>query len=248
MRFENKVVVIFGGNSGIGLASAKAFAAEGAQVVITGRNPDTLASAAREIGPAAHAIQSDIAVLAQIDNVVAAVKAKFGRIDVLFVNAGVGRFMPLESVTEQDWDEIQHINLKGPFFAVQKCVPLMGHGGSIVLTSSIGHAKGLPGNSVYAASKAGLRALARNFGAELVGRGIRVNCFSPGPIETPIINRSGVPPEQIPALREMMINNIPMHRMGTAEEAARAVLFLASEDASFVTGIDLFVDGGAVSF
>jgi NAD(P)-dependent dehydrogenase (short-subunit alcohol dehydrogenase family) len=248
MRFQDKVVLIFGGNSGIGLASAVAFAREGARVIITGRDENTLSTAARQIGPQALAVRSDITDLAGTRDLVARVGKEHGRIDVLFVNAGIGKFVPVEQVTEDTWDQIVGVNLKGPYFAVQAAIPFMHEGSSIVLTSSIGHCKGLPGNSVYAASKAGLRSLARNLGAELVGRGIRVNCLSPGPIDTPIINRSGVDPKDVPALREMIRGNIPMKRFGTSEEVAAAVLFLASNESSFITGIDLFVDGGAVSF
>lgn len=247
-RFQDKIVVVIGGNSGIGLASAVAFAREGAWVVISGRNAATLASAAEKIGPGTLALQADIADLQAMGRFFQAVQDRHGRIDVLFVNAGIGRFTPLEQVTEALWDEMQSVNLKGPFFAVQRAVALMGAGASIVLTSSIGHVKGIPGNSAYAASKAGLRALVRNLGAELVGRGIRVNCFSPGPIDTPLLYRSGVPEADVPALREFITSNVPMKRFGTPEEAARPVLFLASDEASFITGIDLFADGGMVSF
>jgi len=249
MKLAGKKALITGGNSGIGLASAKAFAAEGAHVVITGRNAATLRGAAKEIGPATIAIQSDIADLAQITSLMNEVQHRHGRIDVLFVNAGIGAFLPIEQVTERNWDEIIGVNLKGVFFTVQKALPMMKAGGSIVITSSIGGRMGIPTNSVYAASKAGVRALGRNFAAELVGRGIRVNVVSPGCIETPIINRTpGLPPEAIPALREEMIKNTPMHRLGEPEEVARAALFLASDEASFITGIDMLVDGGAVSF
>lgn len=248
-RFAGKVVVIVGGNSGIGLASAKAFAAEGALVVISGRDAATLRSAAQEIGSAAVAIQSDITDLQQIDSLMNEVQRRHGRIDVLFVNAGIGAFLPIEKVTERNWEEIIGVNLKGVFFAVQKALPMMKTGGSIVITSSIGARMGIPTNSVYAASKAGVRALGRNFAAELVGRRIRVNVVSPGCVETPIINRTpGLPPEAIPALRAQMINNTPMHRLGEPEEIARAALFLASDEASFITGIDMLVDGGAASF
>lgn len=248
-RFSGKVVVVIGGNSGIGLASAKAFAGEGAQVVLTGRNPGTLRSAREEIGRAAISIQSDIADLQQIESLMREIQTRFGRIDVLFVNAGIGAFLPIEKVTERDWEEIIGVNLKGVFFTVQKALPMMQRGGAIVITSSIGWRMGIPTNSVYAASKAGVRALGRNFAAELVGRGIRVNVISPGCVETPIINRTpGLPPEAIPALREEMIKNTPMHRLGEPEEVARAALFLASSEASFITGIDMLVDGGAASF
>jgi len=248
-RFSGKVVVIIGGNSGIGLASAKAFAGEGAHVVITGRNAATLRGAAEEIGRSAIAIQSDIADIAQIRSLMDEVQRCHGRIDVLFVNAGIGGFIPIEKVTERDWEEIIGVNLKGVFFTVQQALPMMKAGGSIVITSSIGGRMGIPTNSVYAASKAGVRALGRNFAAELVGRGIRVNVVSPGCVETPIISRTpGLPLEAIPALRAEMINNTPMHRLGDPDEIARAALFLASDEASFITGIDMLVDGGAASF
>jgi NAD(P)-dependent dehydrogenase (short-subunit alcohol dehydrogenase family) len=248
-RFVGRVAVIIGGNSGIGLATAKAFAAEGAQVVITGRDPDTLRTAVQEIGHNAVAHRSDIADLGQIEALFARLAADFGRIDVLFVNAGTGAFLPIEAVSEADWDRIQDINLKGVFFTVQRALPLLHKGASIILTGSIGALKGIPTGSVYAASKAGLRALGRSFAAELVGRGIRVNVVSPGPIETPIIYRTGgLPAEAVPALREQMIANTPMKRMGAPEEVAAAVLFLASDGAGFVTGIDFLVDGGAASF
>lgn len=248
-RFTNKVATIIGGNSGIGLASARAFAAEGAQVVISGRNPETLRSAAESVGHGAVAIQSDIRDVRQIESMMQEIGQRFGRIDVLFVNAGVGAFLPIEQVTEETWDDLMAANLKGVFFCVQKALPLMGKGSSIVLTSSIGWLKGIPTGSVYAASKAGVRSLGRSFAAELVGRGIRVNVLSPGCVETPIINRTaGLPPEAIPALREQMISNTPMKRMGDPDEVARAALFLASDEASFITGIDMLVDGGAASF
>jgi NAD(P)-dependent dehydrogenase (short-subunit alcohol dehydrogenase family) len=248
-RFSGKNVVVIGGNSGIGLAAAHGFAQEGAKVIITGRAPQTLESAAQQIGHGAMAIRSDIGDLAQISALFAQIGPQLGHIDVLFVNAGIGAFHPIEKVTEQDWDSIHDINLKGVFFTVQKALPWLRTGSSIVLTGSIGALKGFAAGSVYAASKAGLRALGRCFAAELVGRGIRVNVVSPGPIETPIIGRTaGLPPQAIPVLREQMIRNVPMHRMGTPEEVAATVLFLASAESSFVTGIDFLVDGGAASF
>jgi NAD(P)-dependent dehydrogenase (short-subunit alcohol dehydrogenase family) len=248
-RFSGKNVVVIGGNSGIGLSAARAFAQEGARVVITGRAPQTLESAASEIGRGCVAIRSDIGVLSQISELFTRLATELGHIDVLFVNAGIGAFQPIEKVTEEDWDSIHGINLKGVFFTVQKALPLLRKGSSIALTGSIGALKGIPTGSVYAASKAGLRALGRCFAAELVGKGIRVNVVSPGPTDTPIIGRTaGLPPQAIPMLREQMIRNTPMHRMGTPEEVAAAVLFLASSEAGFVTGIDFLVDGGAASF
>jgi NAD(P)-dependent dehydrogenase (short-subunit alcohol dehydrogenase family) len=248
-RFSGKNVVVIGGNSGIGLAAARAFAQQGARVVITGRVPQTLHSAAQEIGHDAIAIRSDIGDLGQITALFTQLGPQLGHIDVLFVNAGIGAFQAIEKVTEQDWDNIHDINLKGVFFTVQQALPLLRTGSSIVLTGSIGALKGIPTGSVYAASKAGLRALGRCFAAELVGKGIRVNVVSPGPTDTPIIGRTGgLPPQAIPAIREQMIRNTPMHRMGTPEEIAAAVLFLASSESAFVTGIDFLVDGGAASF
>ncbi len=244
-RFSDKVVVVTGGNSGIGLASAQAFAAEGARVVITGRDTATLRQAASSIAGAL-AIRSDTSSLAEIDALMREVRAQLGRIDVLFVNAGVGAFLPIERVSEEDWDRVMAVNLKGVFFTVQKALPLMGKGAAIVLNSSIGGRRGMPTGSVYAASKAGVSALGRNFAAELVGRGIRVNVVSPGPIETPIMSRTtGLTPAMLPVLRKQMVQNTPMQRIGAPSEVARAVLFLASEEASFITGIDMLVSGGA---
>jgi NAD(P)-dependent dehydrogenase (short-subunit alcohol dehydrogenase family) len=248
MRFQDKVVLVIGGNSGIGLASAVAIAREGGRVVITGRNAQSLDKASAAIGQGALAIQCDVADIAASERLMSRMKLDYGRIDVLFMNAGIGGFTPFEQATPEYWDHMMAVNLKGPYFAIQKALPLMSRGGSIVLTSSIGHCKGIAGNSVYAATKAGLRSLARNLGAELVERGIRVNCLSPGPIDTPLFDRSGIPPEQQPAMRDMMISHIPMKRFGTSEEVANAAMFLASTDSSFVTGVDLIVDGGVVSF
>jgi NAD(P)-dependent dehydrogenase (short-subunit alcohol dehydrogenase family) len=248
VRFQDKVVLIIGGNSGIGLAAAVAFAAEGGRVIITGRDAVTLRSAQERIGHDCVAIRSDVSDLQATESLMQDVGKAFERIDVLFVNAGIGRFAPIEAATSESWDEMLGVNLKGPYFAVQKALPLMGRGGAIVLTSSIGHCMGIAGNSVYGASKAGLRSLARNLGAELVDRGIRVNCLSPGPIDTPLFDRSGIPPADQAGMREMMTQRIPMKRFGTSEEAAAAALFLSSSESSFVTGIDLLVDGGVVSF
>jgi NAD(P)-dependent dehydrogenase (short-subunit alcohol dehydrogenase family) len=246
-RFEGKVVLVIGGNSGIGRAAALAYAAEGGQVVITGRDPATLQAVATAIGPRTLAIRADIADIDSTDEVVRQVRERHGRVDVLFVNAGVGGFAPVPAVTPELWDQVHDVNLKGCFFAAQKVLPLMGRGGSIVFTGSIGSQLAAPANVVYAASKAGLRAVARIFAVELVAQGIRVNMVSPGPTETPIIYRNpGMDEKAADALRQMMIANTPMKRMGTPEEIARAVLFLSSDEASFITGVDLFVDGGVI--
>ncbi|MEG3150077.1 SDR family oxidoreductase [Sphingomonas sp. ZT3P38] len=246
MRFDQKIALVIGGNSGIGLAAAQGLAREGATVFLTGRDPATLAAAEREI-PGATAFQSDIADLDSLVPVVDAIRQRHGRIDVLMVNAGVGGFATGRDATPEIWDLIHGVNLRGAFFAVQKALPLMGKGGSIVLTGSIGGVLGLPGNVVYAAAKAGLRAVGRNLATELVAEGIRVNVVSPGPTETPIINRNpGMNAGAVSAMRAMMIDAVPMKRMGEADEVAKAMLFLASDEASFITGIDLFVDGGCV--
>lgn len=247
MRFKDKVALVIGGNSGIGRAAALGYAAEGAQVVITGRDPKTLGDVEKELGAGALAIRSDVADTASLDAVMAAVKARHGRIDVLFVNAGIGTFAPIPEVTPERWDEVHAVNLKGCFFAAQKALPLMADGGAMVFTGSIGSVLAVPGNVIYAAAKAGLRAVARIFAVELLPRRIRVNMVSPGPTETPLINRNvGMSPEMVNALRERMIANTPMRRMGEPEEVARAVLFLSSDEASFITGVDLFVDGGVI--
>lgn len=245
MRFKDKVVLVIGGNSGIGRASAEAFAAEGAHVFLTGRSQKTIDETVAAI-PGARGFRADIADIESNAEVLAAIGDAHGRIDVLFVNAGVGAFVPVPDVTAEQWDEIHDVNLRGCFFAVQKALPLMGNGGSIVITGSIGSVAAVPGNVIYAAAKAGLRAVARTLAVELIGQGIRVNMVSPGPTETPIINRSGLPPEGVAGLRDLMTDAVPMKRMGTPEEIARPVLFLASDEASFITGIDLYVDGGCV--
>ena len=245
MRFKDKVVLVIGGNSGIGRASAEAFAAEGAHVFLTGRSQKTIDETVAAI-PGAQGFRADIADIESNADVLTAIEAAHGRIDVLFVNAGVGAFVPVPDVTAEQWDEIHDVNLRGCFFAVQKALPLMGNGGSIVITGSIGSVAAVPGNVIYAAAKAGLRAVARTLAVELIGQGIRVNMVSPGPTETPIINRSGLPPEGVAGLRDLMTDAVPMKRMGTPEEIARPVLFLASDEASFITGIDLYVDGGCV--
>jgi NAD(P)-dependent dehydrogenase (short-subunit alcohol dehydrogenase family) len=215
--------------------------------VITGRDARTLASAAASIGDGTLALRSDLADLDAQDTLYATVRERHGRIDVLFVNAGVGTFAGIREITPERWDEVHDVNLRGAFFAAQKALPLMTRGGAIVFTGSIGSVLAAPGNAIYAAAKAGLRAVARIFAVELVGEGIRVNMVSPGATETPIITRNiGMSPEAVDALRAMMIANTPMKRMGRPEEIARAVLFLASGEASFITGVDLFVDGGVV--
>jgi NAD(P)-dependent dehydrogenase (short-subunit alcohol dehydrogenase family) len=248
-RYAGKCIAVLGGNSGIGLAAARLFALQGARLAITGRNADSLGAVAREIGGDILSLPFDIADIDALDTGMARIGAHLGRIDTLFVNAGMGAMLPIEQVTEADWIRIMAVNLKGPYFAIQKALPWMQEGSSIVLCGSIGAQKGLPGNSVYGASKAGLASLARTLGAELVGRGIRVNCVSPGPTDTPLVERTqGVERDAVPAVRAMMREAVPMKRLAEPEEIARVVLFLGSDDASFVTGEDILVDGGLCRF
>jgi len=245
MRFEGKTALVIGGNSGIGLEAVKGLAAEGARVFLTGRSAATLAET-EALVPGTRAFQADIAEVASIGPVLDAIRADAGTLDILMINAGIGMFVPVRDVTPEQWDEVHDVNLRGAFFATQKALPLMGKGGAIVFTGSIGAVLAIPGNVVYAASKAGLIAVMKTFAKELVADGIRVNLVSPGPTETPIINRSGLGPEAIEAMRAQMSSVVPIGRMGEAREIARAMLFLASEEASFITGVDLFVDGGSV--
>jgi NAD(P)-dependent dehydrogenase (short-subunit alcohol dehydrogenase family) len=246
MRFKDKVVLVLGGNSGIGLAAAKAFAAEGAWVPVTGRTCRTIEEA-QTASPGSPGYQSDIADPAATEDLIARVEAADGRIDVLYINAGVGGFAPLREITEDGWDHVHEINLRGCVFALQKAVRIMGRGSSVVVTGSIGAHGALEGNGAYAAAKAGLYMAMKIFAKELVGEGIRVNVVSPGPIDTPLLHRNpGMSDADVAKLKEMMIANIPMHRMGKSEEVAKAVLFLASDDAAFITGANLFVDGGLI--
>ncbi len=246
MQFKDKTAVIFGGNSGIGLAAAKLLQERGAKVAICGRNPNTLAEAQAQSG-AMLAEVCDITNSKSIDAFLENVKSKFKKIDMLVVNSGIGIFANVREVKPELWDQVHDINLKGNFFAAQKSLELMHKGSSIVFTGSIGGILGLPGNVIYAAAKAGLRAVVRNMAKELVAEGIRVNMVSPGPTETPIINRNvDMPPEAVDDLRKAMIEAVPMKRMGEAGEVAKAICFLVSDDASFVTGIDFFADGGCV--
>ena len=243
-KLEGKVAVITGGNSGIGLATAKEFKEQGARVVITGRDQQTLDEAKREIGGDVLAIRSDTSSLTEIDKLFADVKEKFGRIDVLFVNAGVGKFAPVEDVTEELFDSIMDINFKGAYFTIQKALRHLNDNASIILNTSINAHIGMPNSSVYAASKAALITLARTLSAELVGRGIRVNAISPGPITTPIFNRLGLPPEVLEETVKSIREQVPMKRFGRPEEIAKTALFLASADSSFLLGTEIVADGG----
>jgi NAD(P)-dependent dehydrogenase (short-subunit alcohol dehydrogenase family) len=236
-KLQGKVAVITGGTTGIGLATAKLFAKEGSYVFITGRRQKELDEAVQEIGNNICGVQGDVAKLADLDRLYQTVGAK-GRIDIIFANAGLGEFVPLGSVTEEHFDKIFDINVKGTLFTVQKALPLLNDGGSIILTGSVASVKGTPGMWVYGASKAAIRNFVRGWAVELKDRRIRSNVLSPGPIDTPLVAKQ--PQDNIAKI----VSTIPMGRMGGPDEVAKAALFLASDDSSFITGIELFVDGG----
>jgi NAD(P)-dependent dehydrogenase (short-subunit alcohol dehydrogenase family) len=238
-KLEGKIAVITGGSSGIGLATAKRFAAEGAYVFISGRRQKELDAAVKEIGGNVTGVMGDVANLADIDRLYETVKAKKGRIDVLFANAGGGEMVVMGSITEEQVDRVFAVNVKGTLFTVQKALPLFTNGGSIIMTGSIAGSKGVPLFTVYNATKAALRSFARTWTADLKGRNIRVNVVSPGVIDTPAL--ATLPKEGIAQLAA----GIPMGRVGSADEVAKVAVFLASDDSSFVSGIELFVDGGA---
>ena len=243
-RLEGKVALVTGGNSGIGLATAKRLQEEGARVAISGRRRKTLDEAVKTIGNGVVAVQSDVAKLADVDKLFAEVSQKLGKIDVLFVNAGVAKFAPLAETSESTYDEQFDINIKGAYFTIQKALPLLNDGASIILNTSVVDQKGTAGASAYAATKAALRSLARTAAAELAGRGIRVNTVAPGPIVTPIFERTGLSKEAVDDFAKEIIAKVPMKRFGQPEEVAGTVAFLASQDASYITGVEINVDGG----
>jgi NAD(P)-dependent dehydrogenase (short-subunit alcohol dehydrogenase family) len=243
-RLTGKVAVVTGGNSGIGLATAKRFREEGAKVVISGRDQRTLDEAVKTIGGEVVAVRADVAKLSDLDKLYKTVSEKFGRIDVLFANAGIAKFAPLAESTEALYDETFNINVKGVYFTIQKALPLLNDGASIIINSSVASESGVADTSIYSATKAAIRSFARTLTAELVGRGIRINVVSPGPIRTPIFGRNGLSQEQIDDVARMLVSKVPMNRFGQPEEVADTVLFLASQEASYITGVDINVDGG----
>jgi len=244
-KLAGKIAVITGGSSGIGLATAKRFVNEGAYVFITGRRQSELDAAVSEIGHNATGVQGDVSKLADIDKLYAAVKQQKGKLDIVFANAGTGAFAPLEQISEEHFDKQFNVNVKGLLFTVQKALPLLQPGGSIVLNASIVATKGSQALSVYSATKAAVRSFARTWSVDLKDRKIRVNAISPGIIPTPGYNTSlGMTQEQVDQFVQSSIPNIPLSRPGTTDEIAKAVSFLASDDSSYVTGIELFVDGG----
>jgi len=243
-RLEGKVAVVTGGNSGIGLATAKRFQKEGAKVAISGRSRKTLDEAVRAMGNSVVAVQADVAKLTDLDKLYAEVSQKLGKIDVLFVNAGVAKFAPLGETSESVYDEQFDINIKGAYFTIKKALPLLNDGASIILNTSVAASTGTPRTSAYSATKAALRSLARTAAAELAERGIRVNAVAPGPIVTPIVDKTGLPKEAFDAFAKEITAKVPMKRFGQPEEVAATVAFLASQDASYITGVEINVDGG----
>jgi len=240
-KLEGKIAIITGGSAGIGLATAKQFVEEGAYVYITGRRQAELDAAVAAIGSNITAIQGDVTKLADLDRIYAQIAKEKGRLDIVFANAGGGPLVPLGSITEEHYDSVFNVNVKAVVFTVQKALPLIPNGGCIVLNASIVSIKGFPAFSIYSATKAAVRSFARTWTTDLKDRGIRVNAVSPGPVDTPLLNEAFSNPDDMKALAATVV----MGRLGRPEELAKAVTFLASSDASFITGIELFVDGGA---
>jgi NAD(P)-dependent dehydrogenase (short-subunit alcohol dehydrogenase family) len=246
-RLEGKVAVITGGSSGIGLATAQRFVEGGAYVFITGRRQGELDAAVDKIGKnSVTGVQGDVSNPADLDRLYATVKGQKGRIDILFANAGIGEFASLGEISEAHFDKMFGVNVKGLLFSVQKALPLFqdGAGGSIILNASIASSKGMGTSSVYSATKAAVRSFARTWTVDLKQRNIRVNAISPGPIDTPILSTAIGDEKQVEMIKTSLVASVPMGRMGSPDEIAKAVLFLASDDSSYVTGIELFVDGG----
>jgi NAD(P)-dependent dehydrogenase (short-subunit alcohol dehydrogenase family) len=242
-KLAGKIALVTGGNGGLGLAAAKRFVAEGATVYISGRRQRELDSAVREIGAGVVGIQGDIANLADLDRMFATIRERSGRLDILFANAGIGEFVPLGEITEEHFDRIFGVNVRGTVFTIQKALPLMRDGGTIVINGSMVSVKGMPAFSVYAATKAALRSFARTWSVDLKGRGIRINVVSPGTVITP--GYSALGDAHIDQIKKGVAATTPLGRVGTPEEIASAVVFLASDESSYMTGADLFVDGGA---
>jgi NAD(P)-dependent dehydrogenase (short-subunit alcohol dehydrogenase family) len=243
-RLEGKIALVTGGNSGIGLATAKRFADEGAHVFITGRRQTELTAAVKEIGKNVTAVQADVSNLGDLDRLFAQIKRDKGRLDIVFANAGVAKLAPFGQISEELYDSIFDINVKGLLFTVQKALALLPDGASVILNASIVASKGLPSNSVYSASKAAVRSFARTWTTDLKHRRIRVNAISPGSIDTPGMSDLLASSEAGGERRKMISSMTPLGRFGTPDEIARAVVFLASDDSSYVTGTELFVDGG----
>ena len=243
-KLENKIALITGGTTGIGLATAKRFAAEGARVIVTGRNPETLEAARRELGDRAEVIESDAGDEKDIARLFEGLAATHRRLDVLFLNAGIARFAPLAEASVKDFDAMWTVNVRGPWLALKHALPLLAEGATVLVNTSVVNQKGLAGAAAYAATKAGLRAVVRGAATELAARKIRVNAISPGPIETPIFGKLGISKNAADDFLKDAASHIPLQRIGNVDEVAGTAVFLASEDASFITGSEIAVDGG----
>jgi NAD(P)-dependent dehydrogenase (short-subunit alcohol dehydrogenase family) len=243
-RLQHKTALITGGNSGIGFATAKEFIAQGARVIITGRKQEALDKAKQELGDQVYTILSDTEKMEDIGHLADQVKQVADSIDIVFVNAGIGKFSPIESVTEAHFDEQFNINVKGAYFTIQQLLPLMNDGGSIILNTSINAHIGMAGASVYSATKAAVITFARTLSAELLPRKIRVNAISPGPVKTAILGKTGLTAEQVDGFKSELATKVPLGRMGDPEEIARIATFFASDDSTFVLGAELIADGG----
>ncbi|MHB8471878.1 MAG: SDR family oxidoreductase [Gammaproteobacteria bacterium] len=243
-RLSNKTALITGGTTGIGLATAKLFMEEGARVAITGQDAGRVAAAADALGPEAIAIRADVASASDMAAVAARLKSEFGGLDIVFANAGIAKVIPFVDVDDINIDSQIDVNFKGVIYTIKKMLPILRNPASIILTSTTATAQGFVGMSVYAATKAAVRSLARTLSAELVGQGVRVNVISPGPIETPIYGKLGLSPEAVQQMAESVLGKVPAGRFGQAVEVAKAALFFASDDSSYILGEDLLVDGG----
>lgn len=243
-KLENKIALITGGTTGIGLATAKRFAAEGARVIVTGRNPETLEAARRELGGRAEVVESDAGDEKDIARLFEGLARTHRRLDVLFLNAGIARFAPLADASVKDFDAMWTVNVRGPWLALKHALPLLAEGATVLVNTSVVNQKGLAGAAAYAATKAGLRAVVRGAATELAARRIRVNAISPGPIETPIFGKLGISKNAADDFLKDAASHIPLQRIGNVDEVAGTAVFLASEDASFITGSEIAVDGG----
>lgn len=246
-RLQNKTALITGGTTGIGLATARQFLAEGARVAITGQDAGRVAEAAQQLGSGAIAIRANVSSAEDMQAVATRLQSEFGGLDILFANAGIAKVRPLAEVDEAHIDELFDVNVKGVIFTVQKLLPLLRNPASILLTSSTVAQQGMAGMSVYSATKAAVRSLARSLSAELIGRGVRVNSISPGPIETPIFGKLGLPSETVGQMAEQIKSGVPAGRFGQADEIARLAVFLASDESSYIVGEDFLIDGGSAT-
>jgi NAD(P)-dependent dehydrogenase (short-subunit alcohol dehydrogenase family) len=241
-NLENKIAIVTGGNSGIGFATAAELSSKGAKVIVTGRNKESLAKAETELNVTG--IQADQTDLQSIDKLVEQVSSQFGKVDIVFLNAGIAAFAPLDLASEDHYDSIMNVNVKGVYFTIQKLLPILNDGASIILNTSVNAHLGMPNSSVYAASKAAVLSLNKVFAVELASRKIRVNAVSPGPVETPIYGKLGLSKEEVEGFGNVLGEKILLKRFAQADEIAKTVSFLASNDASFITGAEIVVDGG----